>query len=254
MDDKNKQIRELRKSTAKDLEILLEAQEQGLIPLFFFIETVASEPAINKLKKGITLPKLPKDHLSKVYPPKVYPFKGVINLEGFAREAKLFELEQKRSSSYRAILTQIKNDILNNTLVIRDIDTLCPLNNASGMKSWCKDDDTFKSIELMQPHKRITLKIEDAVSWLNNNGMPIPDWLASMIKNTETEKPSKTVEDRIIECLISEGYTPLKLPPYTNGKPGVKAYIRKKLNIDIGTFNRKWQELLNNQKIAYASE
>lgn len=39
MDDTDKQIRKLRENKAKDLEILLEAQEQGLIPLFFFIET-----------------------------------------------------------------------------------------------------------------------------------------------------------------------------------------------------------------------
>lgn len=196
MDDKDKQIRELRKSTAKDLEILLEAQEQGLIPLFFFIETVASEPAINKLKKGITLPKLPKDHLSKAYPPKVYPFKGVINLEGLAKEVKLFELEHGRQIVYLEILQKIKKDILSDILIVRAVETSLPLNDFRDVRLWCTADDTLKSPEDTRPNRRIALKVSDAISWLNNNGMPVPDWLVSMTKNDRSDSslnaPDKT--------------------------------------------------------------
>ncbi|MBX9915837.1 MAG: hypothetical protein E6Q59_10655 [Nitrosomonas sp.] len=226
MDDIRSRILEC---AGKDLNILLEAKERELIPLFYFIEIIASEAAIRKCKRL-----KPEDGLAKI--------------------KKLFELERERFASYRAVSIQIKYDILNNSLIVRDIGTSCPLNNDPNIKAWCKN------IEHIQPYRRISLKINDAISWINSNGIPMPEWLASMSGNIQAEKSIKVtsgvgaIGDLIIECLTSNQYDPLLLPKNANGKPGVKSHIRQQLGLNKNTFDRKWEELLNKKLISYDPE
>jgi hypothetical protein len=171
---------------------------------------------------------------------------------------------------FRTLLGNAKRSILEGRLIVRQLTTLAPVNAEPGIRAWCNENDTLKNADEMRPHGRMVVKLEDARSWLTDNGILVPEWLhalalqqpntAEQPKGDESaveqpegskapEPKSHRQEHRILEIICELGYDPKNLPKSERGKPGVRALIREKALNDQSlftkeTFRKAWNRVL----------
>jgi hypothetical protein len=162
---------------------------------------------------------------------------------------------------FRALLGNAKRAILEGKLIVRQLTTLAPVNGEPGIRAWCNKDDTLKNVDEMRPHDRLTVKTEDARTWLDDLGIPAPEWLKAGHER-QAEKPQapepkmERQERRILEIIIETGLDPNEFPAEHKGRHGdpktkVREIATRERNLfpTRATFDSAWKRLMASAQI-----
>jgi hypothetical protein len=76
----------------------------------------------------------------------------------------------------------------------------------------------------------------------------------SSAKRARPQQQQRFQESEILRVITELGHTAKALPRFKQGKPGVKAAVREKLSFSVGVFDKAWERLAANCKIAYSKE
>lgn len=89
-------------------------------------------------------------------------------------------------------------------------------------------------------------KAASAIASLDDNPQPEPE-------NDAAPLARQTFQEReILRALGEVGHEPAALPRWSPGKPGVKAAVRKKLDMTDAVFKKAWERLRRDGEIADA--
>jgi hypothetical protein len=169
---------------------------------------------------------------------------------------RLREAEIEYGNGLRAALNNARQSIWGGRLT-REPVTLMPINSEPRIQLWCHGNGTLETLQYWRP----VVKIENAIAWLNDLGVPVPSWLAHPAKaappKKEAPQPKGLIQEKCILEIIAElGYDPKALPKNQNGKPGPKSRVRSVAlkNAQMFTrtsFDHTWRRLFDSSEIAY---
>lgn len=212
-----KEIHQQRQSDVNQVEIMLRAKANGMIPLKSLLDILASEELIAAGRA---------DKLT----------------DAKTRTRVDFELY----GLYHILIRKAQSAIRDGKLQVRTLTAPHPvINEEPGVRAWCSENHTLKGIHEAAPDGRIVLKIEDARNWLNSQGIEIPNWLKAYEPFSEIET-KRGKRDRQLEVVLSiireKGWEQDQIPD--GGKAEIKNICladHKSLFTDAG-FEHFWKK------------
>ncbi|MBS1191004.1 MAG: hypothetical protein H6R10_2796 [Rhodocyclaceae bacterium] len=153
-------IEQLRQEFGDAIETMRRALAKGVIPLKSLLQILASEEAIEAAKRG------------------------ELNIRKIRKRVDLEHYEVSK-----CLLGNAKRAILAGRLIVRTLTAPHPMvNEVHGVQAWCKQNDTLLTPDEAAPHGRIVVSLDEAISWLKSEGIPLPAWLKA--SKAETRNPS----------------------------------------------------------------
>lgn len=153
-------------------------------------------------------------------------------------------------AAYEAVLFRAKRDVLSGRLVVRNVLTLFPVNEADEVRAWAANPEADAWSELTC---RLVVTDEDVKTWLARHGMPTPDWLDPDVPLSRSAgwaaldvfksyRRRKQVE--IIELLVQElGFEPRCIPDKGVSQMRTICIERHKEYFTDNSFDNCWSEL-----------